>query len=91
MKLKLVESGSFTGKKRVAELDLSGYPQKLVTQLKNAFNEKVSGKQVDSLSRDKEQLFLEFENQVRPLNEIPLSEEMKSLVEDLKSKLNWEK
>jgi hypothetical protein len=91
MKLKLVEAGSFTGKKRVAEVDLSDYSPELAEEIRKAFRDPVSTEREATLARDKEQLFLELDKQILPLHAVHLSNELKALLEDLKSKLKWEK
>ena len=91
MKIRLVEAGSFTGKRRVAETELSGYTPELAEQISHAFDAPDSTEYRNPNARDQEQLFLQLNERIIPLSSIPPSEELNRLVSALRAKLKWQK
>jgi hypothetical protein len=91
MKIKLIESGGFAGLRKVAEEDLSDHPEALKEHIENAFAQPKPAVNANSAARDKEQLHLELDGKVLPLNAIEESGELKELIQKLKSNLQYGK
>lgn len=90
MKLKLIQAGGFTGKTKTAEEDLAQHEsilQQHVTELFNQPAEEAPKTQV----RDKEQLFLEFEGKVLPVQQLNPNSELKKLIAQMSNQLAYQK
>ncbi len=89
MKIKLIESGGFTGRTRFAEEDISHHSKQLIGSIENAFySEDIAAVDIDP-SRDKKKYFIEYNDRSLPVESIVASPELKALIEKLKKNLHY--
>ena len=87
MKLKLIEAGGITGRKRSAEMDISKEPEELHEQIKTIVNNS-AGKREENY-RDKVNYFIEYEGRSSALRSILLTGRLKDVISKLKRKLQY--
>jgi hypothetical protein len=93
MKITLIQSGGFTGKAKIAEEELSNYPEALQQLIKQAFLKKPLSKEPVSrdMSRDKESYSLELNGANLPLDALPRNDDLDELIRKMKSNLKYKK
>lgn len=92
MKLKLIQSGGFTGKTRYAEEDLSGQPKQLQEYLDKhiAAFQKDGNPAKKTVSRDTYNYFIEYKGIIMPLDdELFSTAEMSTILTQLKANLHY--
>ena len=90
MKLKLIQAGGFTGKVKTAEEELDHHETVLQQHVSELFQQNVSTAPKSSV-RDKEQLLLEFNGKVLPVQQLSLNPQLEKLIEQMSEKLCFEK
>ncbi|RYY30222.1 MAG: hypothetical protein EOP41_01110 [Sphingobacteriaceae bacterium] len=90
MKLKLIQTGGFIGKTKVAEADLTKHEGILQDHVAELFNQDPQPVPQNKI-RDKEQLFLEFNGKVLPLYQLELNPQLAKLIADLNGQLCFKK
>lgn len=90
MKLKLIQAGGFAGKTKTAEQDLDLHESILHQYLTELFNQPAAETPKTQV-RDKEQLFLEFEGKVLPVQQLNSNPELKKLIAQMSDQLTYQK
>ena len=90
MKLKLVQTPGFVGRKKVAEEDLSQYSPSLQKHVADLFTNSAAGAGDLPPVPDKEKLFLELDGKRLPVDAAVANEELKNLVERMRENLKFE-
>ncbi len=92
MTLKLIQAGGFTGKSKVSEENLENYGEGLKNQVENLFAQPSANAAPDnSPARDKEKLYLQYNEKLIPVNESHLNSDLKNLINKMKENLHYEK
>jgi len=93
MKLTLIQSGGFAGKTKIAEEDLSNYPETLQQFVKHAFLQQPVKKEQapPGMSRDKESYSLEYNGTSLPLNALVKNDDLDKLIKKMKANLKYKK
>ena len=92
MKLKLIEAGKFSGRKKTSEEDLAELPQEVQEQVENIFStnhDRPAQARAQSVQRDKESYFIEYNGKSMPVHAMPPNKDLEALIEKLKSKLHY--
>jgi hypothetical protein len=89
MKLKLVQTPGFVGRKKVAEEDLSQYSPSLQKHVADLFSNSAAGIDNTSPVPDKEKLFLELDGKRLPVDTAASNKELKNLIERMKDNLKF--
>ena len=92
MKLKLIEAGGFAGLKKTAEADLTQLPTALRQHVETIFTNhttRPAPAQAQSVHRDKENYFIEYNGKVLPVKTLLHNKELEALIEKLKSILHF--
>ena len=87
MKLKLIESGGITGRKRTAEMDISDQPKELHQQIQSIIN--VAPAKKEDKYRDRVNYFIEYDGKSSPLRSILLTGKLKDVIVKLRGKLQY--
>lgn len=87
MKLKLIEAGGITGRKRTAEMDVSEQPEEVHKQLLAILHSPNATK--EDKYRDKVNYFIEYEGKASALRSILLTGKLKDLINKLKKELRY--
>jgi hypothetical protein len=90
MKLKLIHAGGFAGKTKTAEEDLDQHTTILQEHLTELFNQPVEAAPKNQV-RDKEQLFLEFDGKVLPVQQLSPNSQLEKLIEQMSGQLRYQK
>lgn len=90
MKLKLIQTAGFAGKKKMAEEELDDYENVLQQHVTDLFQQELPPAPENSF-RDKEQMFLEFDGKVLPLQQLSLNPQLEQLIEQMNGQLRFEK
>jgi hypothetical protein len=93
MQLKLIQSGGFTGRRKVAEEELSDHPEALKAQVEDIFSQPTppegEGNEPGDLNRDKPVYYVEYNGKSLPLDNIPANQHLEKLIESMKEKLHY--
>ena len=92
MKLKLIEAGKFSGLKKTVEEDLTALPTELQKHVESIFSKGASQPaqaSAQSVSRDKENYFIEYNGKALPVKSVLPNKELEDLIEKMKSKLHF--
>lgn len=92
MKLKLIESGKFSGVKKTCEQDLTALPHELQKYVEHVFSGSASHPAqaiAQSVSRDKESYHIEYNGISLPVKSIMPNKDLDKLIEKMKAKLNF--
>ncbi len=91
MKLKLIRTPGFTGKPKIAEIELAEQSDDLKQYLQEVFA-KPADIGFESLNfRDKESMLLEFDGKMLPLGSIELNEQLDELIQRMIPELKYRK
>ena len=88
MKLKLVQTPGFVGRKKVAEEDLSQYSPSFQKHVADLFTS-AAGTDNSPSAPDKEKLFLELDGKRLAVPSSAANEELKNLIERMKENLKF--
>ena len=88
MKLKLVQTAGFVGRKKIAEEDLSQYPSALQKHVTDLFSNTIAADNLPA-TPDKEKLFLEMDGKRLPVQSLAANDEFKKLIETMKENLKF--
>lgn len=91
MKIKLIQSGGFMGRTKVAEEEAASYPPVLQQHLENIFAHAQESTEAASsdTSRDAFSYFVEYNGKLLPLQAIKPTPEFDKLLDTLKGKLHY--
>ena len=87
MKLKLIEAGGITGRKRTAEMDVTEQPVEVHEQIRTILASP-NPKNEDKY-RDKVNYFIEYDGKASALRSILLTGKLKDVINKLKKELKY--
>lgn len=87
MKLKLIEAGGITGRKRTAEMDMADQPEEVHHQIQTIINTSSSKK--EDKYRDKVNYFIEYDGRSSALRSILITGKLKEVISKLKKELRY--
>lgn len=93
MILKLIQAGSFVGRTKTSEEDVSALPEELQVQLAGLFSgagSKPAQARAQSASRDKENYFIEYNGKTLPVQSVQPGKDLGELIEKMKSNLQYQ-
>ena len=89
MKLKLIEAGGFAGLKKKSEVDVGDLSPALRDKLDQLFEGKKDRRRKSaSRARDREQLFLQLDERIVPVDDVD-DDELGDLIRDMKKHLHY--